>query len=679
MQEQSAKEGAQAQGMAIKNINSEAKTQDQTSKSRSGISLRAIIIGIILVAVVCFIVSWSEIVLQSIQIGFLQMPPAAIGIFFFLVILNSQMQRMSRRFGLRPGEMLMIYMMMVVAAMVSSRGLMEKFISVLVTPNYYANSGNTWQKLYFPNIPKWLVPFDPNGPAQQKLVKGFFEGLRDGERIPWEYWTGPLLIWLILVLLVLFAFLCLATILRKQWVDNEKLSFPLVQPPLELVHEQGQSLLSNKALWGGILIPTVVFAMNGLHAWYPAIPEIQLSLLLNPFFQNPPLSYMYYTCIFFSFAAIGFFFLLPSELLFSVWFFALFARLQGVIAGAHGVELSRMRVYGTHAFVAYQTAGAYLVLAAYMFYVAIPHLKRVFKSTFSREKADDANEMMPYRIALPGLIISFLLILLWCRYIAQMSPWVALLEFGVFIGVIALIMTRSTAEAGMLMTETTFRPVDLYRLFAPVANLGPGNITMLAFFDALFLREQRGLIFTGMMDGLKITDGANVKRRSFLLVFVIAILIAILVAGTIQMWLPYKFGGINLYSTVYNGHNVANFTDYEAQVLNPQKADWQSAAGFIVGIFTTIFLAYMRTMFFWWPLHPLGYALSVSWTVSVFWFSALTAWLLKVIILRYGGMKLYTKARPWFIGMILGEFGTAVIWAIIGALTNHPTPTYPWP
>ncbi len=65
--------------------------------------------------------------------------------------------------------------------------------------------------------------------------------------------------------------------------------------------------------------------------------------------------------------------------------------------------------------------------------------------------------------------------------------------------------------------------------------------------------------------------------------------------------------------------------------------------------------------------------------MSVFWFSCLVAWTLKVFILRYGGMRLFLKARPWFLGMVLGEFGMAVVWAVISGITGAVAPEFPWP
>jgi len=660
--------------------NPDIETDKTSSTSKSGITLRAIGIGLLLVALVCFIVSYAELVIQRIQIGFLQMPPVVIGIFFFLILLNKGMRRIRQRFGLSAGELMTLYCMMLVAAMISSRGLMERLIPLLVTPNYFANPANQWKQLFYPHIKPWLVPFDVNGNPNQFVATRFYEGLRAGETIPWSLWITPLLVWGCLALVIIFAFLCLATILRRQWVDNEKLSFPLVQPPLELVREeQGKSILQSPLLWGGMALPVLVFGFNGLHNWFPNIPGIPLTKNLNEFLVNPPWNQMFYTPMYVSFAAIGFFFLLPSDLLFALWFFFVLSRIQGVIAASFGMQMDGMPMYPCHLIIGYQVAGAYVILSAYLLYISMPHLKKVYRAAFRREKVDDSQELMPYSVATWGLIICLALGLLWC-YLAGMSLWVAILELGVFIFIIAIVMARSTAEAGMLMTETSFRPVDLYKMFAPVHTLGPANMTMLSFLDAAFLRDQRGLILTGFLDGLKISDGTNVRRRAFLPAFIIAIILAMLVAGGIQLYLPYAKGAVTMYYYPYQANNLWGFNDYQPFMKAAGlTVDWRGPTFFAVGAIFTVFLSYMRATFYWWPLHPLGYALCGSWTMIVFWFPCLIAWILKTLILRYGGMRLYIKARPWFFGMVLGEFGMAVIWALVSALTGAPTPEFPWP
>src|SRR5207248_8442160 len=129
------------------------------------------------------------------------------------------------------------------------------------------------------------------------------------------------------------AFLCLATILRRQWSDQERLSFPLVQLPLEMVREADAagsgagaagSFFRNPALWAGFALAFGVFLLNGLHQSYPTLPEIPTQIDLKQYFPDRPWSDMSMLVMFVSLAGIGFFFLLPVDLLLSFWFFFLF-------------------------------------------------------------------------------------------------------------------------------------------------------------------------------------------------------------------------------------------------------------------------------------------------------------------------------------------------------------------
>jgi hypothetical protein len=260
-----------------------------------------------------------------------------------------------------------------------------------------------------------------------------------------------------------------------------------------------------------------------------------------------------------------------------------------------------------------------------------------------------------------------------------MSPLVAALELCGLFFVIAFIMARSTAEAGMLMTESSFRPVDLLRLITPLHALGPQNLTALALCDSLLLRDQRSLLLSGFLDGLRIADGAHIDRRRFVGVAVMAVFVAIVTAAALHIWMPYHYGGLQLYGYVYQGNNKWGYEDYR-QYLRPGSlpVSWQGATFLVVGAAVTTLLVWGRATLSWFPFHPLGYALCSSWTMIVFWFSALCAWLVKVLLLRYGGMKLYRQARPLFLGMILGEFAAALLWTLANALLDTPVPAFPW-
>jgi len=655
-----------------------AETETSQKPAPTGIRARGIVLGLVLVIAASFIVSYAELVTARILIGSQQLPPAVIAVFALVILANKGLRKLSAKLGLSAAELTMIYCMMLLSALISARGIVEKLLPVLVTSNYFSDPSNTWQELYAPHTKPWLVPFDINGAEKQPVALQYFEGLPVGQHIPWHSWATPLAVWGALCLIILFAFLCLATIVRAQWSDHERLSFPLAEPALELVRQrEGGSLFTNRLLWGGFAIPMLVYGINGLAAWFPNLPVFDVSYPLP--FPDPPWNAMSSTA-YISFAGIGLAFLLSSEVIFSLWFFYVFSHLQGVVAQSFGWPLPGMPMYPCWMIVGYQVAGAYFALSVYMIYSSRTHLRRVARCVAGTEQANDANELIPYRVAVWGLALSFVLVLLWCK-LAGMSVWLAALEMGTFIFVVAVVLARSTAEAGLFMTETSFRPVDLYRMFAPVQNLGPGNLTMMAFFDGAFMRDQRGLVLTGMLDGLRISDAGGVKRKSLLPGFAAAAVLALVFGAAVQIWLAYTRGAIHLYPYVMQGNARWAFTEYRAVIAQSgtNALDWRAPTFFVVGIGFTAFLSYMRSMFFWWPFHPLGYALCGSWTMVVMWFSCFVAWLVKAPILRYGGMRLYVKARPFFIGMMLGEFAMAVFWTLISATTGAPTPEFPWP
>ena len=647
-------------------------------RNENRISGRSILLGICFVIAISWIVSYAELVITYIQIGFLQLPPAVIGLFFFLVLGNRLLEKLNNRFGLSPRELMGIYCMMLVASMISSRGVMEKLIPALIAVNYFTNETNSWDTLFFPHIKPWLIPFSPEQKGQSGVAISFYEGTQTGDVIPWRAWLEPLCLWGVLVFLVFTAFLCLAAILRKQWIENEKLSFPLVSLPLEFVHE-GRGFFKNRLMWLGFGLPALIFTLNGLHEIWPQIPSVSLRYLLNQYFTEQPFNAIAYTPIFLSFAAVGFFYLLPTQLLFSLWFFFLLTRLQDVIAATFGLRVSGMPLYPTRLYLGYQIAGAYVVLVISFIYIGFPHFKRVLRQAFRKSKADDRAELMPYPTAVWGFIVSMILAIVWC-YAAGLNLGFAAFEILVYICIIAVVMARSTAEGGLLMTETSFRPIDLYQLIASKATLGAQSLTILSFLDAIFTRDQRGLILTGFLDGLKIRDRVGMSYRSLLGVFVLGSTLAFLCAALIHLWLPYTHGANYMYSYTYRGNPLWAFQDNVA-AIEGLGTDLRTTGGlfFGIGMLVTTGLVILRMLYWWWPLHPLGYALSASWTLIVFWFPVLIAWVIKTPVLRYSGIRQYQRLRPFFLGMVFGEFSMAVVWTLISWGANVPAPFFPWP
>ena len=64
--------------------------------------------------------------------------------------------------------------------------------------------------------------------------------------------------------------------------------------------------------------------------------------------------------------------------------------------------------------------------------------------------------------------------------------------------------------------------------------------------------------------------------------------------------------------------------------------------------------------------------------MTAFWLPILIARLVKSLVMRYGGVRQYLKIKPFFLGMILGEFSMAALWVAVSWATKLPTPYFPW-
>jgi hypothetical protein len=644
---------------------------------------RALALGVGLVAVICLIVAYGELVvsrggsIEAILLGASHMPPAALGTQLPILLINALLRKLAPRWGLNPAELVIVYVMMIIAALLSSFGLATQLLPNLAGTNYFA--GDTgWVTLFYGHLRKWMVPYDPAGGAAQPVTKQFYEGLQPGQGVPWGAWLTPLAAWTLLAFMFFGLMVCLASLLRRQWVDGEKLPFPLVQLPLDLTDERTAGpLIRRVAFWLGFAVPVVFHSINGLSNLFPSVPHIKSYLILTQYFRDRPWSDMTYTPANVAFSVTGLSFLLPLDVSFSFWFFLWFSRLQEVIASLYGARLDRMPVYGgTAFFIGYQSVGAAVAIALSMLWLARPHLRLAWaRATGRSRELDDRNELVGYRAAFIGMLICFLGICAWC-WLAGMNVLIAAALVGSFFLFTVLMLSRAVAEIGLLMLQPVFRPIDVMAIGVPRAALGAQNLTTLSLLDGIFFRDPR-ILLPAMMDGLRMTDRVNLRRRSLLPAIVVAIVVAVGLAYFIQLNLIYHRGGITLNRWFLMSNPRHYFNQSEAILRAPPQLDLRAPIHFTAGLTFTFFLYAMRARFPWWPFHPLGFALGASWPAIVYWFALFVGWLAKWIILRFGGMKGYQMARPFFLGLILGEFTAAIIWVAVSAITHAPAPFIP--
>ena len=238
---------------------------------------RALIIGLSLAVAECLIAPYNDYVIRNTFLAGGHFPLAP---FFVLTILtlivNSSLRLLSPKLALSSRELIVIWCIMIAAAGIPSSGMMRGALSPFVAYKYFATPENEWASLFFQYIPDWRVVRD------EDAIISFFEGISAGESIPWVAWLKPISVWTLYVFTIYFVMICLSVILRKQWVEYEKCTFPLVQLPVEMsVHRSGvfSSFFKSGKLWVGFAVPTFIHTVNGLHAFFPTVPQIPPPIL----------------------------------------------------------------------------------------------------------------------------------------------------------------------------------------------------------------------------------------------------------------------------------------------------------------------------------------------------------------------------------------------------------------
>ena len=670
------------------NASSDAPLQAVTILQSPRVRARTFLLGLPLVVALCCLSVYADMASKVVQFGVLQIAPPAVVALVAFALFNRALVKWAKIKLLNPAELIVIYAMCLVGVMVSTRGIIEKLVPPLAYLPYFSTNENRLAESIGQYMPAWAMPFSPSAAVgnADPAISGFWEG--NGGAVPWATWLGPLVAWGALWACVVWCFLCLATLLRKQWVDNEQLKFPLTALPLALARDEfeGQPFFSNPMMWAGALFAFCVFGINGLAANFPDVPKIVTDLALTPYLSERPWNAVDYTQLFFSLAAVGFAYFLPTDLLFSLWFFFVLTRLQDAASVQMGGLPTSIGTHNARIWTGFQAAGAYLVLVGTWARIGWPSFKVILQSAwlgrrnraYLGEAGDDSGELFSYRAAVIGLILSFGGIVLWLS-LAGLNPWLALAQMGIYIFFIAIVMSRAVSEAGLLMTETSFLPSHLIALITPLSGVGPHNAAMLGLSNATLTRELRGVLLSPFMDAQKMAAEVGLKPRALRWPLLGSIALSFGVSAALFLFLNYQQGGLALYP--YPTRSAANMFNHAAAIGSGSGfvADSTAYGGFAVGIVVTLLLVWSRAQFAWFPLHPLGYALAPTWPMVCFWFPFMVAWVLKSGVLKFGGIETYRRLAPFMLGLIVGEFSAAVFWSLGNILRGWNAPSFPWP
>jgi len=158
----------------------------------------------------------------------------------------------------------------------------------------------------------------------------------------------------------------------------------------------------------------------------------------------------------------------------------------------------------------------------------------------------------------------------------------------------------------------------------------------------------------------------------------VALLLAVVVGSLSGFWallhLTYQFGAIaKANSAAMLAYGQEPWNRLSGWITGPKPPNAHVAWASVIGFLGALFLQTMRVRFAWWPFHPLAFAVSSAFEIELVWMPLFIAWVIKSSLLRYGGVKSYQAALPFFYGLMLGQFIEGSILNIWGISTGTPT------
>lgn len=633
-------------------------------RAQSGLTVRAFFVGALFSFFISVGAPYGNMALRGSYMALDFSTAAAVFMFFVVVgMVNTLLGGLRRRWALTGPELTIVYIMMIVATSIPTMGLTEYLLPIPTGGFYYATPENDWANLIHPYIPGWMYP------QSEEAIKYFYEGMPRGASIPWRVWMKPLFYWTLLVLALYFVMMCMMVILRRQWVEKERLIFPLTQLPTAMIEdEERPSVLKpffkSPLMWAGFLIPLIIGSIRALHNYYNFIPTIALQTSVPMFRRTTVLQ------IALSFPMVGFSYFINLDIAFGIWFFNLLAKIQEGSFAVLGIEsLEKLQYTSGSPILAHQGMGAMIVLVVLGLWIARRHIWDVLRKAFRGDAdVDDSEEMLSYRTAVFGTIGGVLSMGIWLWF-SGMPIWaIPIFLFIMFLLFIAI--TRIVAEGGVAVARAPLIASNfVVSGFGSTALGTPGLVSM--GFTYVYSADVRTFVMASCANGLKLADEwLGRRKRGLLWAMLLAILVSLAGSVWIVMKLSYTYGGVNMNQWFFIGGAVYPF-DFIAQYLsNPTTVNWGGWGwtGLGAGVMALLMLA--RHRFLWWPIHPLGFPISTIWMTNYISFSVFLAWLIKSVVLKYGGPRLYRQTRPFFLGLILGQFSCAGFWLIIDYFTG---------
>lgn len=513
-----------------------------------------------------------------------------------------------------------------------------------------------------------ILYLDPVVLEQETPVsEQFFAELDPGASIPWSSWLGPLVGWGSLIGASWLMMIGLGLIVFPQWRDKERMSFPLLGVQELLIEKPAPGtrvppIFRNPYFWSACLVVGMIHALNGLnHHTGGSVPAFPLRWDLRPAFNHGLFRYLSGSAktgtLYFTIVGITYF--MPNRVGFSLWFTFV------------AYQVYRMLGYGY--FAPFRTGtitdhrnGAYLAMVFMLLWLGRMHWLAVIKAMFSSPRnGEDRQNRAAGWVFTAGCAALFL----WQLWAGADPLWAACFVLVAFAG--SLVLTRIVAETGVPFVRSYFGPSDLLSYF-PSRMMDTATIYLGGFMDFILTRASRVSAAVAFVHGLGLNREVKPRRQIRLAaLFFCVLLIGLVVCGAVHLTMGYhnsaSLDGLRTPIVDWGSRQIHGvhrmMINWDRGILG--QSSWSRPPHIVVGVFIATASQLLCLLSPRWPLHPVGLLMIETYYLNVMWWSVLLGWSARKIILSYGGARTYRLMRPVFVGLILGEVFSAVLWAVV--------------
>ncbi|GIX06244.1 MAG: hypothetical protein KatS3mg115_0647 [Candidatus Poribacteria bacterium] len=605
-------------------------------------------------------IALTEMVWSSLHFTAASLPLNVVFILSLLLLYNAAIGRLAPSWRLSPSDLLIVYVVLASASAISGYDSLIGLIGVLPHAAWFATPANDWNGLFGGHLPEGFLLTD------RDAVRAFYAGgaffFSEGY---WRAWMAPWLRWGLWMLALATFSLCVTVLLRRPWTEQEKLSYPIIQLPIELSRRE-TVLFRGSLFWVGFALAGLVDLLNGLNYLYPSLPSVPVrGIQLERYLTERPWNAIGWTPVRFRFFMIGMTYLLPLDLSVSCWVFYWVRKAEQIVGSAMGWH----RLPG-YPFPGQQAIGGLIGLGLLALVGMRRHLATAVRAAVWNDGREvDRGEPISYRAVAIGGIVSGLAMFLLSLQLG-LAPWASLI-FATIFWAMYIGMTRIRAEAGVPEHDLHLAsPQETLVALLGTRRLGPRNLSGLSLF-VWFSRRKRNYLMPHQLEAFKIAERSGLPARGVFATLLLASAMGLIAALLIFPAVLYRYGAE---SRAYGMKEVgeSTFSQLAGWIQYPRDPDLLASSFFFGGMGFTALLMFLRHRFVWWPLHPAGYVLGTGFGVEDYWFAMVLSSTCKWLVLRHGGVRAYRRSLPFFFGLILGDYLLACGWALLGVVLDRP-------